>query len=416
MQNIHCSSIVKLLAAPAISIILFATVSAQERMPVPSKADVTESLRQIKTVYEAQYRDGSINGARKLVDTLLKSGRSNQNTPVDKYTLLMEARRGAVSLGDFRKTAEIETALFKSFEVEKHRLAASSLLAIADNLPNELAANQYLIRCADNFTNLLAEDRYELATDLLAKMKSVSRKGKLTFWNSVVRDNTKRVKEFQDAYQDVAETLDGLAQNPDDQKANAIAGRFYCLEKEDWEIGITYLAKAGGEMSQLADLELAAKSPADLLEIADRWWASSDRISIQRHARDLYSQGLLKAEGLLKAKLEQRLSQRTFRSDNEFHFEGRDVLNGAVSWSNAAGKGWDGKVAFAKNGAFTRTMAKETQIKQATWTSNGSIVRVKPQVKNAVIDKFIFYPDGKFVVLATRNSQVLAEGVGVLAN
>ena len=55
-----------------------------------------------------------------------------------------------------------------------------------------------------------------------------------------------------------------LKTNPDDADANLAVGKYLCLSRNRWKVGLSYLAKGGDEsLSTAADAELtAADTPA----------------------------------------------------------------------------------------------------------------------------------------------------------
>jgi hypothetical protein len=84
----------------------------------------------------------------------------------------------------------------------------------------------------------------------------------------------KRIEKFADTYAHAQEALAQLEKQPNDPDANLLAGRFYCLLKNDWEKGIPMLALSGdATWKGLAVQDLANPgSPQQQVALADGWW------------------------------------------------------------------------------------------------------------------------------------------------
>ena len=109
-----------------------------------------------------------------------------------------------------------------------------------------------------------------------------------------------------------------LKSHPDDAEANLAVGRWYCVNKDDWEKGLPGLAKGGdSELCQTAQEDLKSPEGAEAqLKLADAWWdlAAKARGALQDALRlragYWYKQLLGEATGgLVRVKIQKRLDQ-----------------------------------------------------------------------------------------------------------
>ena len=117
-----------------------------------------------------------------------------------------------------------------------------------------------------------------------------------------------RVKERRVAFDECQTALAALKKNPADQEANSVVGRYYSIDKHDWEKGLPYLIQ--GKQDSLKDYATREqalrqnKVPADntieqMFLLAGDWWTLSEdtkgkdkklATGIETHARDLYAE------------------------------------------------------------------------------------------------------------------------------
>ena len=77
-----------------------------------------------------------------------------------------------------------------------------------------------------------------------------------------------------------------LEEKPLDPAANRTVGEWYCLKKNRWEEGVTYLALGDqSEMKAISRLDLKLeKSPDDLLQLGDFCWELAEQRAGDREA------------------------------------------------------------------------------------------------------------------------------------
>lgn len=162
----------------------------------------------------------------------------------------------------------------------------------------------------------IAADNYDDAQKLIAQGNRAARAARDADLQHELQDLRRRVGQLRDAFGDINEDVATLRQSPQDQAANTAVGRFYCLEKGDWEQGLPLLARGDDEaLRDAARLDLS--KPEDVVRqvaIGDAWKKLAEdlreagpRERLQLRARFWLLQALEKSDGMAQAEIERRL-------------------------------------------------------------------------------------------------------------
>ena len=102
------------------------------------------------------------------------------------------------------------------------------------------------------------------AADLAATMRDADLRKKTIEANA-------RAHRMQQEAADVQAAQERLGRQSDDPAAHLLIGRFYCMERDDWDSGLPHLLHCGDtDLSALARRELAgAAKPEERLALAD---------------------------------------------------------------------------------------------------------------------------------------------------
>ena len=123
--------------------------------------------------------------------------------------------------------------------------------------------------------------------------------------------------EGKQAFLAIDESLRGLQQRPGDPALNEAIGRYYCLDKGDWEQGLPKLAAGGdAQLKTLAATELAVPQDAHArLDLANAWWDLAEgldpaqRRRVRLHAAQWYQEAAKGLTGLSQTKAQQRSAE-----------------------------------------------------------------------------------------------------------
>jgi hypothetical protein len=151
------------------------------------------------------------------------------------------------------------------------------------------------------------------ATDLARRSKDPT-----FIKETVVRQKAiaKELVEVKKAQAEVEGAADMLEKNPTDAAANSIAGRYRCFIEGKWDQGIPMLALGDDPaLKDLAVKELKGVTDAtQQANLADGWWDLGEkkvdlmRKNLRGHAAYWYQQALPGLTGLVKEKVEKRLT------------------------------------------------------------------------------------------------------------
>lgn len=272
--------------------------------PVPSVAQQQKAERTIKSVFKEEYAARSADDRKSLAKKLLDQGVRNQSDAVAKYVSLREAKDLAAGAGDLSTAMAAIEQLAASFEVDALDMRATSLVTAAPLLPAAEAANAVELGLG-LMNDAAAADRFPIATRVGPVVESLASRTKDLPLVSKVQARNREIADQRREYDRYRTAMETLAKKPEDAEANAIAGKYLCLTKGQWDTGLPLLAKGNdAALRDLAKAELAKPTDAAAqVKLADGWWeastASTDpaRSSAQKHSIQWYVSALPRVTG-----------------------------------------------------------------------------------------------------------------------
>jgi hypothetical protein len=111
--------------------------------------------------------------------------------------------------------------------------------------------------------------------------------------------------------------MKSLARDANDPRANLTAGRYLCVERNDWTAGVPLLAKsAEPAVKALAEKERARPATPDaMIALGDAWWELPDgrggftQAQARRRAVHWYEKALPDVKGVARVPVEARLTE-----------------------------------------------------------------------------------------------------------
>jgi len=297
---------------------------APRRLPVPSLEEQAKLQKQGDDVYkpaEATTPQKKLELAEKMFAT----GEETQDDPVSRYVLMRTAWRLAAEAGNLDLALDMIDRAHERYEFEPLEVKVGLLEQVEKTLgngPEAETASQQLAQKATALVDLaLQSDDFQTAMTLLEKIALPAAR-RMTD-KQLAGDLTKRrvqVRRQREEFAEVEKAQVTLADNETDAEANLTLGRWYCLVKGEWTLGLPYLVKGSDkDLADLAQRELAgATSSQTQVELADAWWELAERTgskqkeltTAQLHARAAYwyRQALPFLTGILREKAEKRLA------------------------------------------------------------------------------------------------------------
>ncbi len=251
-----------------------------------------------------------------LARTMLAQAAKQRAGTADHYVLLDRARDLAMSGGDIQLTCQTIDTLSADYQVSGLKLKAGALGTLAESVT---AADQHreLVAMALNLLDqAIAADELDVARTLGKVAFAAARK---TEDKALIAKTSERGKAFKLLQKDFDEFQKALATLKGDEKnapASTVAGKYYCLAKDDWTKGLPLLAQCDDPLlSKLATTELAKPTDGTVqFDLAEGWSDLAEReegtrqIRIQLHARAWYQKAMPTLAGLARAKAEKFLA------------------------------------------------------------------------------------------------------------
>jgi hypothetical protein len=288
-----------------------ASPSKAGKLPVPDQAVQLKAEKDIKEVYGADYAKHRPADMRALAAKLLHQAADPKEEIVSRFVLLREARDLAAEAGDSNRALEAIDALSRQFALDDLLDMKTSALGTASRFATSTTACSALVGNAlEVVEEALAADDFDRSLRLLKIAETAAPKtdnGRLVAVVQAWRSELPALHKQYEQAQQAAEALQADLANPE---ANLAQGRYLCFIKEQWDLGLPYLARGSdGRLRELASKELIRPlSPAELADLGDEWRRHADReqglakLHTFRHAHDCCQQALPHLTGVARAK------------------------------------------------------------------------------------------------------------------
>jgi hypothetical protein len=161
----------------------------------------------------------------------------------------------------------------------------------------------------------LRSRRYGEAARLAALADATARKLQVASLIDEAKLRAAEMRQIQDEWGRMQPLALRLRENPDDEKANAVMGRFHCFLAGDWDAGLPLLARGSDTaLQRLAREELAAPAKGSAwLALADGWWDQAEKMiglnrrEGRRHAVRWYTMAAGSFSGAVRTRVERRI-------------------------------------------------------------------------------------------------------------
>jgi hypothetical protein len=229
--------------------------------------------------------------------------------------LLREARDLAASVGDTKTITAAAEKMAEAYEISRPAaLLPGFQAALKAPLP-PAAANDIAETCLSSSDEAIAADDYDTASRCMAMAEQVARLARDAGLSSRVAERVASVRTLRASHQRALAALQKLKTDHNNPSLNLVAGKFYCLDKGDWESGLPFLARGSDpELKELAALDLkGTQKPAAEAALGDRYWQAAAHASgpakpaLQNRARYWYGKAMPAMDGLEKVRLRERL-------------------------------------------------------------------------------------------------------------
>jgi hypothetical protein len=289
-----------------------------KRSAVPDVAKQREAEKLVKELFKDQYAKKLPADRQALSRALFEQGVKTPEDRTAQWVLWREAQDVSVQNGDVRGALRAVEAAAGLFDVDALQMKQSALTSAAKAIKTPVEFGELASALLDLVDALIAADQYEGADKAAVQALAAAKKSGDAGLVARATTRSKVVAEAKTRFLAMKSVLQTLAKTPDDPAANNEMGQFLCFVKGTWDLGLRFLVKGSDPaLKALAEKELALTGQAaDQVAVADGWWdlAATEKSPLRKtqmisHAAGIYEAAVLSASGLVKAKIEKRLSE-----------------------------------------------------------------------------------------------------------
>ncbi len=304
---------------------------ASPRLPVPEGMAVEEAEKLVRGTFKADYAKKKPTEQLATAVKLLKAADEMNDNPPAKFVLYREAADFASRGGDLVVALEAVAGMSQSFAIKPLDMQLG-LLESAETA-RVVPGRSVMEAALEIAQDAVRGDDYELALKILKVASRAATRAGSTASINAVTSHTREVELIQKTFKALEQDRNALATNANDPAANLKVGRFLCLLKGDWELGLPLLAK-GSDLKLKAAAEREQPSPgaaADRIALADRWLELSaalegpEKIECRVRAYQWYQETLPALNALAKPRAEKLIADMEKTGDVR--------ANRAVGWN-----------------------------------------------------------------------------------
>jgi len=306
------------------SLLFFAAVGIapgclqEGRLPIPGAAEQRRAEKIVRDVFRSEYASKEPAARSALAEKLLKEAGGTQD-PVIVFVLLREARDMAAEAGKLETALECVDRVAEKFDVKAGDLKAAVLAAVR----KKAASADDWARLAEAWLGLagdLARKEGDFDAALKASREAESAAKSARDGSAALRAGllSREIPEMKRLFEQSVKAERILSENPADPEACLARGRYLCLCRGDWAVGLAFLAKgADPALANAAARDLSEpEDAAGQVEVADQWFALGEKgrspletRGWKSRARMWYERASVGAPVLLRMRVEKRLSE-----------------------------------------------------------------------------------------------------------
>ena len=273
-----CFSVAFILAVPG-----FSSQDAV-KSPVPPRLSQDASLKQIRSVYKAEYAKAgkrskaALAAKRSLSEALLKAGTETGDDAVIAYSLFDESRLMAVEAGAVDLALDALSAMIQRYEFDPQDAQFETFQRLAQRVksPDDIWSLSHAVRVAAQ--DCYRSDDFDSAEKFIKLVSRTAPRSGDKALASSISVLGKKIKALDKIYSAVEKKLKKLT----GPAADLELGRYYAFSKGDWKTGLPLLRKGSvGPLAIVAAADLGADrekpDPEVAVEVGDAWWEAAEK-------------------------------------------------------------------------------------------------------------------------------------------
>ncbi len=285
-------------------------------MAPPDEAALNKARDGIRQIFNREFAAAEKpEDKAKLAGILLKQALETKDDAAARYGLFHEAREQARDAVDLELYEEILAKTAEQYVIDPLTVKADELRQAVKRPRYSQALVKALLAVAEE---MIADDRYDEADALAETARQVALRNKDLPRSKEAGALRRDVKQIRQLHGDSEKAQKTLADHPDDPAANILLGKYLAFGRQNWERGLSLLAKGDNETHKaLADAEKTVPaSAAQMADLGDQWWEAAVaghfgdvQRFMQARAVFWYRRALPELQGLTKKKIERRLAE-----------------------------------------------------------------------------------------------------------
>jgi hypothetical protein len=289
---------------------------ADDRAEPPAADQIATAVTEIQRVLHDDFSAAKKSADRTALAEKLLALVPDSSEASERFALLSEARRLAISANNPALALQAAESLSESFTVDRFDQLAKTADDLGErDLPT--AARKELVEALEPLVEqALSAGQFAAGRRLAAVGAAAARKTNQAEIAKTLARLSKELTAGEKLAASAADARTRLEQNPDDPNANETLGKYLCLYAGDWPAGLPHLARAeNAALRAVAELETAADpAPTAVVKVADAWWdlaehGGADAGRMRARAGYWYEQAAGELTGLAKTRVEKRLEE-----------------------------------------------------------------------------------------------------------
>lgn len=286
--------------------------SSQDAATAITPEAQTRAKQLVKELYGDEIAKAKLPASREALAKKLRAAAIEyKDDAASREALFQEAVSLAVDAGAIKVAAQFASEQAGEDD-ERACLAVLTLLQSASAKPSA-PSTQVADAAANAISRGVRAERFDLVEKLADLIVTSASKAREPSW-------LKRAPKFKEAAKELAslkKEFDAatarIETDPQDFKAAATIGKFECFIRDEWESGLSKLARGDDAIHKAAAREINGDdTPASLVSVADMWMEAAPsqpdvfRAVVLKHADERYQVADAKVVGLEKSRVAKR--------------------------------------------------------------------------------------------------------------
>lgn len=298
--------------------------STEPAKPVaPTRDELKLAREEIRRIFESDFAKAKKPEAKGELARAMLGHSEKADLKRDRFAFLEEARELAMAGGEVEAATQAleQLAEFDGAGIANKQVDSVRALTVSVKDPMDLTKlGQY---CLDAIIELSDAEEFTAALEIVKSANTVGVKSKDQALRDKLKQQQDRISWLKKLSEEAEQARETLKPSPDDATANDRLGRYLCLARQDWEMGLAHLA-AGNDAKWKAVAAADRGTSADAakqVETADAWFELSksaktqERSALLSRAKHWYELAAPNTTGLSKVRVETRLKEIDKSSD-----------------------------------------------------------------------------------------------------